>query len=159
MCLCVHRNDGRRMVLPSLVSLGGHGGTAPTPKKVRRERQDVRRPLLSPLPLRRPSACLAHPPIHPCVPHPTAAPPCALSRPIFPDLLYLRAGTGAPPYTLLAFERVVASCTPLVPSVPFVPFVPFVAKIPSRLLPLASCLSPLASPLSLMSHPSVGVDR
>ena len=33
----------------------------------------------------------------PCVPHPTAAPPCALSRPIFPDLLYLWASTGASP--------------------------------------------------------------
>ena len=43
----------------------------------------------TPLPLPRPSACPTRPPVRPCVPILAAAPPCALSWPIFPDLLYL----------------------------------------------------------------------
>ena len=58
---------------------------------------------------------------------------------------------GGRPYTLIAFERAIASCTP------FVPFVPFVAKLASRLLashvlPLTSCLSRLSEDFPCKTH-------
>ena len=51
--------------------------TRASPKKVRGKTGEDLRAIASctPLPLRRPSACPAHPPVRPCVPIPTSAPP------------------------------------------------------------------------------------
>ena len=115
-------------------------------------------------------ACPAHPPIYPCVPfltlprrvraspiHPaTRAFPSRPHPAVCVTLASRPKGGVAPTHcsplnelSFCAFERAVASCTPLVAKLPssLSPLPSYAFHLASPLLPFASPLLPLASPL------------